>query len=237
MVFQEVRERAEAGDWFVRLDADEFYHSAPPDFVRNHVLSHEGAIYMQWYDFKLTTSELESYERGLSLVDDRALPIEQRRCHYKIVEYGEPRIFRYRPSMRWPSSASFPCLAGCVARKRIPIRHYPHRDPVQLQHRFKLRREMRAFMYKDIGSHWDVDHWTAVVVPDADQDLRFWSPGAPLPTFDFTNHVAPLGATPTFLDAPWSDAALTASGADTTWHPPWEATRMFVFGPTAKVAM
>ena len=137
MIFNQYREKFDAGDWVMKIDADEFYHVAPPRFVAERLRPLDTAVHLQWYFFRLTTQESQDYETGkVDVEEDRKRPIEDRRRHYKISTYAEPRMFRYRRSMRWPHNASFPFNAGFVARERIPIRHYPHRDPRQMERRF-----------------------------------------------------------------------------------------------------
>jgi hypothetical protein len=100
--------------------------------------------------------------------------------------------------MRWPSSASFPYNAGYVARERLPLRHYPRRDPVQLQRRYLLRSAMMADSQNraDWGSgavtHWYEMDWRRDVVPDDLPGLLRWQPGEPLPQTDSTSHLASM---------------------------------------------
>ncbi len=111
------------GDWFLRVDADEFHHIAPPEFVKNCMGKHETAAYHQYYDFHLLQSEVNAWNAGEETLKDRRRPIEDRRRHYTVSEYSEPRLCRYRETMQWPVTVSFPFNAGYVARERLPIRH------------------------------------------------------------------------------------------------------------------
>jgi hypothetical protein len=126
------------------VDADEFYHVPPPRFVKERVQPGETALFLQWYFFRLTRSEVNRYEsREIDIIQERKLPIQDRRRFYKISDYSEPRFFRYRPSVRWPHTVSFPFNAGYLARERLPIRHYPNRDPLQMEARYRLRADMK----------------------------------------------------------------------------------------------
>src|SRR6202000_2914759 len=96
-VFNAFRSRIEDGDWVLRLDADEFYHVTPREFVASHLAPHETLVYLAWYYFRLTSHEIEDYESGkINIAEDRQCPIAQRRRFYKIPQYAEPRMFRYR---------------------------------------------------------------------------------------------------------------------------------------------
>jgi hypothetical protein len=158
-VFNAFRSRFRDGDWVLRLDGDEFYHITPREFVRSHLAPHETLVYLAWYYFRLTSREVEDYESGkVNLAEDRNRLIEARRRHYKIPEYAEPRMFRYRASMKWPAPRPFPFHAGYVAQQRIPIRHYPHRDPAQMQKRYRLRATMME-LDAGAGPHWKLNDW------------------------------------------------------------------------------
>ena len=153
---------------------------------------HETIVWHQYYDFVLRKSEVNDWEMGRETLEDRARPIEERRQWFLPSRYSEPRLCRYRETMKWPSSCSFPINAGFVARKRLPIRHYPHRDPAQLNRRCLLRALMMTDPTHDGGSflHWNIGEWRKFVTPDATAGLTHWQPGTPLPKYQFNNHLA-----------------------------------------------
>jgi hypothetical protein len=180
------------GDWFIRADADEFHHIAPPEFVKTRLCPHETIACHQYYDFRITSTEAEDWEQGRETPADRKRPIEERRRWFTICDYTEPRLCRYRKSMRWPETVSFPYNAGYVAAERLPIRHYPHRDPVQLARRCRLRAIMLADHDNACNRHWAQADWKQHIVADNLTGLRYWKPGTALPEPHFTNHLAPL---------------------------------------------
>ena len=105
-VFDAFRSHFEDGDWILRLDADEFYDITPRDFVARRLRPHESCACLAWYYFRLTSTEVDEYASGkVALAEDRCRAIEDRRRFYKIPEYSEPRMFRYRASMKWPGVA------------------------------------------------------------------------------------------------------------------------------------
>jgi len=195
-MFNEARQNMREGDWFLRVDADEFHHISPPEFIRTQMRAHETIAYHQYYDFKLTKSEVQDWETGRKTLADRALPIEDRRRWFVPSVYSEPRLCRYRATMRWPPTVSFPYNAGFVARARLPIRHYPHRDPDQLSHRCRVR----AIMMADVENrsnwsrpelhHWAESEWRKFILDDSDFNLRYWRPGTELPTLGIDEHLA-----------------------------------------------
>jgi hypothetical protein len=212
MMFDHFRTRFRNGDWVLRLDADEFYHVTPPDFVKQRLGALETAVSLQWYFFRLTTGEVADYESGkVDLMEDRKRSITDRRRFYKISEYAEPRMFKYRRTVQWPEFISFPYNAGFVARERIPIRHYPHRDPLQMERRVKLRAAMMK-LKAHAGKHWKIDDWRKEIVDATGQSIATqtregiagergidtgalleWKPGTPLAERPLYNHTKPFG--------------------------------------------
>ena len=187
-IFHQARRRMRDGDWFLRVDADEFHHVAPPEFVKTRMQKHETVAYHQYYDFRLTASEANAWNE--EQLRDRERPIAQRRRWFTVSAYTEPRLCRYRSSMQWPACASFPHNAGYIARERLPIRHYPHRDPLQLQRRCRLRAMMVGPLDNPSCHHWAEGNWRRHLAADQSEDLRYWEPGTDLPPFHFTNHLS-----------------------------------------------
>jgi len=195
-LFHQARQHMKTGDWFLRVDADEFHHIPPPEFVKTRLRRHETIVYHQYYNFALLQSEVDAWNAGKETLADRSKAIESRRQWFLPSVYSEPRLCRYRESMQWPTSVSFPHNAGFLARERLPIRHYPHRDPVQLERRCRLRAIMMAD--KENRSHWthaDLHHWAQsewrkFITPDDEDGLEHWAPGTMLPEVRYTNHLS-----------------------------------------------
>lgn len=196
-MFHVARQQMRDGHWFLRLDADEFHHIPPPEFVMNWMRRHETVAYHQYYDFRLLESEVDAWNRGEETLKDRQRRIEERRRHYTITRYAEPRLCRYRSTMQWPPTVSFPFNAGFVARERLPIRHYPYRDPVQLERRCRLRaimmadEENRANWSQPELHHWAEREWKRFITPNDLPGLKYWKPGTELPVVRQKNHLKP----------------------------------------------
>ena len=197
-MFNWARKYMQDGDWFLRVDADEFHHIPPPEFVKTHLRQHETIVYHQYYDFQLTQAEAQAWERGDETLEDRKRPIEERRCYFIPSYYSEPRLCCYRSTMQWPITCSFPINAGFLAKERLPIRHYPHRDPVQLERRYRLRTIMMAdetnrknWTQPELH-HWSEADWRKFIVNNDSSELQYWEPGRDLPRYQFTNHLKPL---------------------------------------------
>jgi hypothetical protein len=91
--------------------------------------------------------------------------------------------------MQWvPPKA--PYNLGYMASERIPIRHYSSRDPLQLAQKYRLRLRMRPFVGFEASPHWQVTDWRSLLVNESAADLNYWQPGAELPAYRWTNHLA-----------------------------------------------
>ena len=186
-VFDQARARMRQGDWVLRCDADEFHHVLPPEFVSTRMRPHETAAYHQYYDFQFTVDDLGAWNEGREGLADRSRPISERRRFFTVSAEPEPRLFRYREAMQWPHHASFPVNAGYVARERLPIRHYPNRDPEQMRARCALRRQMLAYPPSRVTwasadtHHWGAASWEDFVARMDMPGLLAWDGASPLP--------------------------------------------------------
>jgi hypothetical protein len=197
-MFNYARQQMRDGDWFLRVDADEFHHIFPPEFVKTHLRPHETIVYHQYYNFHLTQKEVEAWERSEETIAERQKPIAERRRYFTPSYYSEPRLCRYRSTMKWPINCSFPVNAGFVAKERLPIRHYPNRDPIQLERRCRLRAIMmadatnRKNWSRPEQHHWSKADWQQFVVSNDEPQLQYWQLDTDLPTYKFTNHLQPI---------------------------------------------
>ena len=209
-IFHQARKHMREGDWFLRVDADEFHHIPPPEFVKTQLNKHETIVWHQYYDFRLTASEVRAWETGHETLADRTRPIEERRQWFTPSDYSEPRLCRYRQTMKWPVNRSQPYNAGYLASERLPIRHYPHRDPEQLRRRSRLRAYMigiggiqlftgytkgdfsrLSILLNNPAEDRLSDEWRKFITPDDFPGLHHWQPGDELPRFRFTSHLRP----------------------------------------------
>ena len=98
-----------------------------------------------------------------------------------------------------------------MARERIPIRHYPHRDPQQMQRRFRLRAAIMR-MGGATGNHWRLEDWRQEIVDNTGMStalrrnteglageggidigpLHYWTRGEPLSHVRLYNHIATI---------------------------------------------
>ncbi len=137
-VFNAFKHQAQDGDWWCRLDADEFYIESPRDFLAR-VKAQYHVVWGIAIEYYLTHEDHNSL--------DFTLPIPQllpQLKHYK-AENSEARFFRHRTGVVWHDEhAAWPKHMGVVNRERILYKHYKYRTPFQIQQRLDTRRESRA---------------------------------------------------------------------------------------------
>lgn len=151
-VFNRFREDAREGDWWCRLDADEFYIDDPRTFLaatprRFHVV---WSVHLQYYLTPLDLPRFASETEPPEISADN-LP------RYYAANASEGRFFRHRSRLQWPGGA-WPLHVGLVAPRRIRLKHLQYRSPGQIQRRFQTRQETAARGGQTF-SHWDQNHW------------------------------------------------------------------------------
>ena len=187
-VFHKSRHRATAGDWFAQVDVDEFYHLPPRQFIQQRLHRRETAVWSLTCEFRLTETEVLDWQAGRESLADRSRPIAERRRYYNVLSHSEPRMFRYRPTMQWPPSIAYPYNTGFVARERILIRHYPHRDPLQLEKRWLLRKCLASSSDPN-WNHWRQPDWSNFVATSSDSGLHHWDLNTLLPEVSRPDHL------------------------------------------------
>ena len=157
-VFKLARKEFEAGDWVVLCDADEFWLVAPQVVLARRDFSWYNSLFIQHYNVLYERDVWEQREHierfwPESLEELSPLCVE--------IEKSEPRVFRYRSKMKWPSGANRPRFPGFPYRGRIPVLHFKYRSRRQYQKRRILRSEMYETAAKKNempdGHHWAVD--------------------------------------------------------------------------------
>lgn len=149
-VFNEFRHNASEGDWWLQLNADEFYHSSPRDFF-NKIPKHTDFVWGNFIDYVLTEKEVGQIDFSLPFSENR------HKFRYYYCAWSEPRAFRYRNRLKWSEDCAWPYHSGLVAKERIFFRHYACRSPEQLKKRWLTRKEnkMKGFQ----GWPDDVESW------------------------------------------------------------------------------
>ena len=136
-VFNEFRSRSSPGDWWLQLNADEFYPEDPRGFFSRVPPGHDfvWGINVEYY---LTWKDVRELDFS------RPFPELMPRMKYYNCNWSEPRAFRYRHRLVWDESCAWPYHAGLVHPERLVFKHYPYRSPQQIQMRLDVRRDNRA---------------------------------------------------------------------------------------------
>lgn len=137
-IFQAFRGRAKPGDWWCRLDADEFYVDNPRVFLAKIPLRY-GLVVTVSITYYFTDRDAERYEADPELFLKQ--PLEERIRHY-LAHWSEPRFFRHSADLTWrEDDGGFPAAAAQmqIYPVRIWLRHYQYRSPEQIERRLRTR--------------------------------------------------------------------------------------------------
>ncbi|MBE7184182.1 MAG: glycosyltransferase family 2 protein [Methylobacterium mesophilicum] len=137
-IFDAFRHEARPGDWWCRLDADEFYLDDPRIFLAK-IPSVYGVVASTSITYYFTDRDAAEYRRDPEAF--MARPLERRIRHY-LAHWGEPRFFRHQDGMTWEEGdGGFP--AAISRMKLYPVRiwlkHYQYRSPEQIENRLRAR--------------------------------------------------------------------------------------------------
>jgi len=135
-VFRAFRGDARPGDWWCRLDADEFYIDDPRTFLARIPRSHH-VVWAASLLYYLTHEELARFTPA-----DESVPPEITSGNlprYYSARASEARFFRHRTRLEW-SGGSWPAHLGLVTPERIRLKHFQYRSPAQIQRRLDTRR-------------------------------------------------------------------------------------------------
>lgn len=149
--FNEFRHESREGDWWCRLDADEFYVVSPKEFLAQ-VQPPDHVVWGIALEYSITEDDLGRLD--FSRPCEELLP----ELRYYQAHNSEPRFFRYRKRLEWPESASWPLHMGLAHRNRIMYRHYKYRSPTQISRRLSTRQAAVA-RGAEAKSYLSQKHW------------------------------------------------------------------------------
>lgn len=137
-LFHAYRGMSTDGDWWCRLDADEFYVDDPKLFLSS-VPQRYRVVWAAVLTYFFTDRDVAAYEEDPSKYGDD-VPV-QMKCRYYMNFWSEPRFFRYDRHLKWRSQG-FPekILFSAAYPKRILQRHFPYRSPQQIDRRLATRK-------------------------------------------------------------------------------------------------
>lgn len=138
-IFHAFAERAQRGDWWVRLDADEFYIDDPRQFLRRLPAS-TGCVWFAVVSYYFSTEEVRRYHADPSQFD-ADVPITEK-CRHYFSHWSEVRFVRHEVMEPWQGIKGWPeNLTSRVHshQRRIRCRHFPYRSPAQIERRIATR--------------------------------------------------------------------------------------------------
>lgn len=132
-VFAHFRDRARRGDWWCKLDADEFYVEDPREFLAR-VPHRYNAVWLSAYNFLFTEKDHASYLANPGSYDGSRAWGEVLH-HYVPAGYSEARFIRHW----WGLDRLPPRNWGPIYPEPIRIRQYMYRSPEQITRRILTR--------------------------------------------------------------------------------------------------
>jgi hypothetical protein len=143
LIYNKAKRFARPGDWWYRLDADEFLVADPHETLAR-VAEPYDTVWGSFFNYYFTPSDLAAYEAD----PERWLriPLFERVRWYRN-DWAEPRFVRHRRLMRWVDGG-WREGAHCVAPVLVPVRQYRYRSPAQIEHRLALRSSKDEWEYE-----------------------------------------------------------------------------------------
>jgi glycosyltransferase involved in cell wall biosynthesis len=161
-IFNHYKDDCADGDWWCRLDADEFYIDDPRVFLAK-VPQQQRVVVTASLSYYFTDRDAALYEEDPSRYAD-SVPIFDK-CRYYLNHWSEPRFFRHSRDLRW-TSGGFPSeiFEWQYYPVRIWVRHYPYRSPQQIDSRLATR---NAAIANGEFIHEALPNWASVIDPEA----------------------------------------------------------------------
>ena len=158
-IFNRFRTESSSGDWWCRLDADEFYIDDPRLFLQK-VPEKYDVVWTTNFSYYFTDKDAEQYRDAPQRYGDD-IPVDEK-IRYYINHWSEPRFFRFRDDIVWPQNVGFP--PGVYGSPAYPVRmwlkHFPYRSPQQIERRLADRQEAIS---RGVFVHEAVAEWGTAV--------------------------------------------------------------------------
>jgi len=162
-IFHAFADRAEPGDWWVRMDPDEFYIDDPREFLAR-VPSSAGCVWYASLSYYFSTEEARRFHADPSQFADDVPVMEK--CRHYINYWSEIRFVRHDVMEPWEGIEGWPeRLIHRVRsyRHRIRCRHFPYRSPTQIERRIATRAS--TALSGSAFTHEAVKDWRKTVDP------------------------------------------------------------------------
>ncbi len=132
-VFQAFKSKAVKGEWWCRLDADEFYIDNPKTFLKQ-INGKYNTVYHTSFNYYFTEKDLKQYHKN---PDD----FSYKNLHFYKNNWSEIRFMRDNGNLYWPESSSWPVMNMKICPQKIRVKHYQYRNPQQIDKRVSNRKK------------------------------------------------------------------------------------------------
>jgi glycosyltransferase involved in cell wall biosynthesis len=133
-IYNDLHARVSDGDWWYRLDADEFMYTDPRPLILEAVQANADIVRSWFAQFYFTTSDLGNEDKA----EAECSPVYDTVKHY-ITNWREYRFFRNSSSQGWNESCDWPTYLAKVHREPTICLHYPFRSVNQIEKKLGLR--------------------------------------------------------------------------------------------------
>lgn len=189
-VYAAHRHEARPGDWWCRLDADEFVVGDPREVLARVPAAFNRVVGSQ-FKFYLTRDDASAYAADPKAWLQR--PVRDRVRWYRN-DWAEIRFARHRRLMRWVDTG-WPSGTPRVFPERVPFRHYQYRSPAQIERRLRVRAQSIEWTHE---SAWTGSDGGLFITPAPDEP-DWYSRLAPTSLLDYDDGESPLVARPQLL--------------------------------------
>lgn len=155
VLFDAYASQARPGDWWCRLDADEFYLDDPRE-VLAAVDADAFSVWSASLSYYFTDEDAARFAADPGAYADD-VPVEEK-IRYYLNHWSEPRFFRHETGLRWrEGDGGYPATlwARAASPRRIRLRHFPYRSPGQIQRRLDARGASLEFAHENVGGWAD----------------------------------------------------------------------------------
>lgn len=174
-IYHEFKGNAQRGDWWARVDPDEFYVEDPRQFLAA-VPKRDGYVWYAPLTFYFSTEEARRFDADPSQFSDD-VPIAEK-CRHYFSHWSEPRFVRHEHMEPWrgegehfwPGWPERLLYSARSHQRRILCRHFSYRSPSQIE----LRLSTRAKSATRDGEFWHeaVSNWSEMFSPSSIRGRR-----------------------------------------------------------------
>ncbi len=134
--YEKYRHEASNGDWWCRLDSDEFYIDDPKTFL-TEVNEKYDVVKCSSFQYYFTEKDLTKYQLSpdLYLKGEAINSLKYFACNSSEARFVRHHNKAWKEDKLWPNG-KFPNL---IWPKHIRLKHFQYRYPEQMQHRLDLR--------------------------------------------------------------------------------------------------